>query len=174
MKLVWNPVDIWVWNHTCLFLCILTGVAAVIYQVIVASDYLPKSKGVHAHPHSLSCAMPGDWFPSDTSIDGNEGARITSAKLLRKPEAPWCVMHTLVKAALLRVYWNIIKYQVSKWCHVWEKVLLWVPGCWAALVVVTCKVWEPLDKWDVVSLLHCLSLGDRGLQGHISGTLKYS
>lgn len=109
MKLVWNPVDIWVWNHTCLFLYVLTGVATVIHQVIMASDYLPKSKGVPAHPHSLSCAMPGDWFPSDTSIDGNEGARITSAKLLKKPDAPWCVMHTFVKAALLRVYWNIIK-----------------------------------------------------------------
>lgn len=48
--------------------------------------------------------MPGDWFPGDTSIDGNECARIISAKLLRKLGAPWCVMHTPVKAAVLRVY----------------------------------------------------------------------
>ena len=44
------------------FLCILTGVATVIHQVIVASDHLPKSKGMHAHRHSVSCATPGDWF----------------------------------------------------------------------------------------------------------------
>lgn len=41
----------------------------------------------HAQPHPLSHAEPQKWFPGDTSIAGNECARITSAKLLRKPEA---------------------------------------------------------------------------------------
>lgn len=93
-------------------------VATVIHQVTMASDYLPKSKGMHAHPHSWSRARPGDWFPGDTSIDGNECARIISAKLLRKLGAPWCVMHTPVKAAVLRVYQtsSIIRSQNGATC----------------------------------------------------------
>lgn len=38
-------------------------------------------------------------------------------------------------------------------------------------LMVTCKLWVAVDKWDLVSLLHCPSLGARGLQGHLAGTL---
>lgn len=55
----------------------------------------------HAHAHSLCHAMPRDWLPGDIATAGNECARITSAKFLRKPEAPWYALHTFVRAALL-------------------------------------------------------------------------
>lgn len=58
----------------------------------------------HVHHHPLRHVMPGDWFPSDTSIAGDECARITSAKLLRKSEALWCVTTLHVKAAVLGVH----------------------------------------------------------------------
>lgn len=67
----------------------------------MASDYLSKSKGV-LHLHSRSHAMPGDRFPGDTSIAGDDCARMTSAKFLRKPEGPWCVVHTFATAVLLQ------------------------------------------------------------------------
>lgn len=94
---------------------------------------------IKRHPHSLSRAKPGDWFPGDTASAGNECTGITNAKLLRKPEAPWCVIHTFVKAALLRVCWH---HQISgdKMVPCVGKVLLWFPLWWAALMVVTCKL----------------------------------
>lgn len=95
------------------FLCILTGIATTIHQVVMASDSQSQR---HAHPHPLSHAEPQNLFPGDTSIAGNECARIISAKLLRKTEALRCVTNTFVKAALLSV--DIIKYQVTKWCQV--------------------------------------------------------
>lgn len=90
-----------------LFLCILTGIATTVRQVVMASD---NQRQRRAHPHPLSHAEPQTWFPGDTSIAGNECARIISAKLLRKSEA------LSVKTALLSV--DIIKYQVTKRCHV--------------------------------------------------------
>lgn len=68
----------------CLFLCILTGIATTIRQVVMASD---NQRRRHVHPHPLSHADPQTWFPGDTSIAGNECARFISAKLLRKSEA---------------------------------------------------------------------------------------
>lgn len=81
-------------------LCILTGVAAS-HQVIMASDY--QNQKVYTSLF-IFCAMPGDWLPSDTFIVGKECIKITSAKFLRKPEAIRCVIHTFVKALLLKKY----------------------------------------------------------------------
>lgn len=81
----------------------------------MASDYQNQRR---VHPHPLSHAIPGDWFPGDTTIAGNECARITSAKLLRKSETPWCVTYIFLKL-LCSDSINIIKYQVTKWCQVW-------------------------------------------------------
>lgn len=53
----------------------------------------------HAYAHSLRRAMPRDWLPGDIATAGNECARITSAKFIRKPEAPWYALHTCESCA---------------------------------------------------------------------------
>lgn len=47
----------------------------------------------HAYLHPVSHAAPQNWLPDDTSIAGDECARITSATLLRKSDPLWCVTH---------------------------------------------------------------------------------
>lgn len=76
--------------------------------------------------------MPGDWFPGDTSIAGNECARITSAKSLRKPEGPWCVMHTFATAVLLQS--PSASLSVDKMVPWTGKALHCFPLWWTALV----------------------------------------
>lgn len=91
------------------FLCILTGVATTIHQVIMASDFLPPSEGMHAHPCSFHRAMPGDWFPGASSAEGSECAGIASAK--------WCsesLKHQGGESCATRSLIDIIKYQVTK------------------------------------------------------------
>lgn len=61
------------------------------------------------------------------------------------------VCHTFVKTALLSV--DIIKYQVTKRCHVWLSPhfpSLW----WAAVVAVLCEMWISLTQ-VLGSAVHC-------------------
>lgn len=109
------------------FLCILTGVAAMIHQVTVASDLLPKSKGVHAHCRSVSRAMPGVWFPGDTSVDGDECTRVLSAKLCSESPKHLGVSCTLWWEHFYSESIDIVKYQVTKWCHVWGQSPALIP-----------------------------------------------
>lgn len=94
----------------------------------MASDHLPKSKGMRACHHSLSCAVPGDWFPGDTSVDGNECTRIISAKLCSESLKHHGVSGTLGWKQFYSESIDIIKYQVTKWCHVWGQSPASIPS----------------------------------------------
>lgn len=128
----------------------------------------------HAHVHLLRRAMPRDWLPGDIATAGNECARITSAKFLRKPEAPWYALHTFVKAALL----SLLTSSNTRW---WNGAMCGespalIPSLscsgdgdmetawWHANGMVTCKS----ETW-----FHCCPLlGTMSLQDYLSGTLS--
>lgn len=116
-----------------------------------------------------SHAEPQNWFPSDTSIAGDECARVTSAKLLRKSEALSVSQTLLWKppycwSTSLNIRWQKMVPRVTK-----------PPSsfflCWAAVVAVLCKMCIFLTQ-VLGSLVQCCPCPCHGLPEHLSETLS--
>lgn len=75
------------------------------------------------------------------------------------------VCHTFVKTTLLSV--DVIKYQVTKQCHVWLNPPFSFSLRWAAIVAVLCKMWISLTQ-VLGSLVQCCPCPCRGWSQHLS------